>query len=1269
MKVIKDDIHSLLLNVFGHDGKYYLAISTLLFFDLQTPEGTGGLLKEKELWQCAAKVLGEGKPLDQGMPKTSAEVLVAGDCCIPGGQPLRSAEVEVRVGAIQKRLTVFGERYWIPQADRYTMSEPVPFAQMPIVWERAFGGPNFPANPLGKGAEPVLDASGQSYRPLPNIEDPRRLISSVTDTRHPAGFGFLDLSWPQRQAKVGTYDATWLQERWPFFPHDFDWSFFNTALPDQWLRTPADKPFFRGDEDIEIRLMHPELPYIATRLPGFRARAFVTSFDDWRKPDPEKVSFREVEQKLDTVLLLPNVLRGVAIWRGSAQVADDEYQDLHRIMLVTEPLRQAPRPLEEYYAEQKKRLSRTVDIDLAPIEKARKKVAEALNAVAAIPKRVEEAKAVALGKAPAPRRTLEQQSEIAVNSLTQRLATIEKGQQRLAKARDRWGHLAKFDPGALEPAKQEILTAIKTFQEFPAAFKEAMAPVKEAEKDAAAATDALKARQAAKPNLYKFPPDAPDPAEAFKPSAAQRLQQGAMRFVTRCNDLLFQDAAVMKALHGYGLTDETIRKAFLGYNPYEIHIDPKEFALRFVPADPRKGPNPFILIPGFVIPIFSEATVMGMNIRPNDFRDPNGQSRRPLKHFPAAYLAPGTGKSIAIVADYLDGLLLAQEVGGFCTVAVMTDIAENPALALAEAAKDPFYGPHFQANAALMDAAPSILYVAAAESTPDDPRAAAFAAAFPKLVLHRLPAGSTVIDARQSGVDLRRWLLQALPDLNVPEPPEYVSKDGPFAFTIPKLDIKGMIDGVAADVAKVTSKYDALLAETKAQGLALAGPALLKQGLDPEQALFGAPAAAPKGNPFAANPYAEHFDGIRGRLAKNQMLTTERAASIDQAEQSAQRILSDAAANYDQGTARIAAAKEAAKDPIPAWAKEKLAGLGADLPGMPKLTREDVVAGHAAGLSFAGKNLSGLDLSKLDLRGLDLERAILKKTNFTGTVLDEANLKQCIGPDINLTAASLQNAHLDKAILPTALCVGANLAGARLGRTIMTKADCTDALFHGAQLDKTIFEGAIFAGAQFKDARGCMVIFLNVNAAKADFREARLEKCLFTNATLDNADFSSAELLHTIFLQSTGLSVSFVGARFDGCRIILKSVFSGADFRGLRAVKATFMESDLSGADFSGAVIERSLLEKCDFTSANFSRASLKRCRFNKSILHRADLTFANLFQGSLRKARLAEADFTGANLYAVDFYHAAVRATRFEQANVKSSLLEKRIGLIDDTR
>jgi uncharacterized protein YjbI with pentapeptide repeats len=1265
MKVVKDDVHSLLLNSFGRDGKYYLVISTLLFFDLENQDKPGGLLTEKELWQCSTKVLGEGKALDHGMPKICGEMLVAGDCCAPGGQPVRSAEVEARVGSIQKRLAVFGQRYWIPNpgTETYRMSEPTPFSQTPIVYERAFGGPNCLSNPLGLGAEPVLDASGVAYRPLPNIEDPKRLLSAVTDTREPAGFGPYDVSWPQRQAKAGTYDDAWLKERWPYFPRDFDWSFFNAAPPDQWLRAPEDKPFFRGDESVEVSLMHPDRPRIKAQLPGVRGRAFVTSFDDWRRPDPNKVTFREIEQKIDTVLLFPTVLRGVLICRGVALVADDEYQDLSRIMLVTEPLNQAPRPLEEYYEEQKKRLNRTVEIDPAPFENAKKKVREVLADVAAIPDRVAEAKAKALGQAPSPRRPPKEQALRAADALEERISALEAGQARLAKARDKWGHLAKFDPAALDPAKQELREAVATLREAGGAFEAAAAETQGPMAALTAAAEDLKKKYLANPHL---PPLTTDPVEALKPAPVTRIQRGGMRFVTRCNDLLVQEAQTMQALHEMGLTERTIKNAFLGYNPYEIHIDPKEYVLRYAPADKREGAAMFVLTPGFVIPFFSQAAMTGLLIRPNDFRDPSAQRRYPVKNFPAAFLAPGQGKPVAIVADYLDGLLLAQEAGKFCTVAVMAELDENPLAAAPEALKDPFYGPFIQANAEQLAAAPAVVYVAPAGCEPDNPRYAAFAKAIDKLVLHPLPTGKTPIEARQNGVDLRRWLLQALPDVIVPEAPPVEPADAPL--TIPTLDIAGMIKSITAEVNAALSEMDPIFAQAKAQALEKAGPALRKQGLDPEKTLFPVPPPM-TGNPFAENPYAAPLAESKAKLAKMRLLTPERAAAFDKADAMAKDLLASSAAHYDEGLARINAVKEAAKDPLPDWAKKQLGALGADLPGMPALTREDVIAGYAAGMSFAEKNLTGLDLSQLDLRGIDLRSAIIKKTKFAGAILDHADLTQCIGPDADFSGASLRNAKLDKGILPNTIFARANLSGVSMERALTTKSDFSDALLQDARLNKTVLEGAILGGAQFKGANGKMLILLNANCARADFRGSRLEKCIFTKAVLDDADFSEATLLSTLFLECSGQRVRFAKARFDGSRIILKSAFPGADFRGLVATKATFMESDLCGANFTDAVLERSMLEKCDFTEAVFYHASLKRCRFNKSILHRADMKGVNLFQGSLRKALLAEADLRGANLYSVDFYKAAVRETRFEQANVAASLLEKRIGLIDDAR
>ncbi len=35
--------------------------------------------------------------------------------------------------------------------------------------------------------------------------------------------------WTQRYSKIGNYKGNYLKERWPWFPKDFDWGYFNAA--------------------------------------------------------------------------------------------------------------------------------------------------------------------------------------------------------------------------------------------------------------------------------------------------------------------------------------------------------------------------------------------------------------------------------------------------------------------------------------------------------------------------------------------------------------------------------------------------------------------------------------------------------------------------------------------------------------------------------------------------------------------------------------------------------------------------------------------------------------------------------------------------------------------------------------------------------------------------------------------------------------------------------------------------------------------------------
>ncbi|HXZ85335.1 MAG TPA: DUF2169 domain-containing protein, partial [Myxococcota bacterium] len=70
--------------------------------------------------------------------KPRADVVVVGSAHAPGGRARRSLVVELRVGALRKRLRVTGDRVWRSALGLWAFpSRAKPLARMPIVYERA----------------------------------------------------------------------------------------------------------------------------------------------------------------------------------------------------------------------------------------------------------------------------------------------------------------------------------------------------------------------------------------------------------------------------------------------------------------------------------------------------------------------------------------------------------------------------------------------------------------------------------------------------------------------------------------------------------------------------------------------------------------------------------------------------------------------------------------------------------------------------------------------------------------------------------------------------------------------------------------------------------------------------------------------------------------------------------------------------------------------------------------------------------------------------
>jgi uncharacterized protein YjbI with pentapeptide repeats len=275
-------------------------------------------------------------PSDFAYFKPRADLVLKGTCHAPGGKPIDVCRVSFRVGSWSKALAVIGDRQWRGGMFGGHPSAPAPFKSMPVTLENAYGGAGWKYNPVGKGAVDVVSPQG-SVRPMPNVEFPDRLIQDPSKGADPAGFGPLAATWPQRMSKTGSYDKKWMAERWPWFPANFDWSYFNAAPPDQQLGG-----YLKGDEEVAIENLHPKHALLKCVLPGLRVRCFVN----------ERVrahfALREVPMNLDTLFVDADAEQLVLVWRGVAEVRAPKHPELAHLLVAGEPLKEAARPLAFY---------------------------------------------------------------------------------------------------------------------------------------------------------------------------------------------------------------------------------------------------------------------------------------------------------------------------------------------------------------------------------------------------------------------------------------------------------------------------------------------------------------------------------------------------------------------------------------------------------------------------------------------------------------------------------------------------------------------------------------------------------------------------------------------------------------------------------------------------------------------------------------------------------------------------------------------------------
>lgn len=301
------------------DGREHLVVAVKGTFDFPEGGGEPSLSGEQEPLVEADTFTGapgKSAPVyesDFPLRKPRCDVLLLGTAYAPGGKPAKKVQVGMKVGSLAKVFDVIGDRAWQSRGMTVIAGSPNPFTEMPVTYDRAFGGTDdqhpdpkmhdaYMPNPIGRGFHRQTAAEYIDGMPLPNTQHQKEQVSSPKGKYSPMAFGPIGRGWEPRYKLAGTYDEAWLADHSPFLPPDFQDSYFQAAPADQQIAHP------KGGEPMALLNLTPEgrtafrLPTVDMPVVFFHRRGGRT----------------EVDAVVDTILIEPDQRRLLVTWRASS---------------------------------------------------------------------------------------------------------------------------------------------------------------------------------------------------------------------------------------------------------------------------------------------------------------------------------------------------------------------------------------------------------------------------------------------------------------------------------------------------------------------------------------------------------------------------------------------------------------------------------------------------------------------------------------------------------------------------------------------------------------------------------------------------------------------------------------------------------------------------------------------------------------------------------------------------------------------------------------
>jgi hypothetical protein len=272
--------------------------------------------------------------------KVATDVVLNGFVYSPGGVPCQETSASLAVGSVVKTIAVIGDREAQFNAGKSPgFRDPQPFKQMPLCYERAYGGTDvysdpctlfaYPRNPLGRGFVVANAKAALSKLQLPNIEDPDDRISPERlcvgdfykgwqNQPMPTSLGWFPKTWLPRAALAGVMPGDRKLEQElrknyeQLIPPEHKESYKKTQLPDMNFRffsgasAGLAMPYLQGGEQIVLHNLTPE-GRTSLVLPQQRPKIIIDIGEGPREPEVE----------LQTVMIHAEERLVDMVWRGA----------------------------------------------------------------------------------------------------------------------------------------------------------------------------------------------------------------------------------------------------------------------------------------------------------------------------------------------------------------------------------------------------------------------------------------------------------------------------------------------------------------------------------------------------------------------------------------------------------------------------------------------------------------------------------------------------------------------------------------------------------------------------------------------------------------------------------------------------------------------------------------------------------------------------------------------------------------------------------------